>query len=79
MKIEYVLFASFAALMPVGSDGKPCELEVDAGTRVDTLMERLKLPKEKAKIIFVNGIKSSEDTLLSQGDRVGIFPIVAGG
>lgn len=79
MKIEFVLFASFADHMPEHAEGKPCVMEVEEGTTVGSLTERLHLPEDRPKMIFVNGLRAKEDTLLSEGDRAGIFPLVAGG
>jgi len=79
MKIEYVLYASFADYMPQKTGGKPCLLEVAEGTTVGMLVERLRLPESSTKMIFVNGLRVKEDSLLKEGDRAGIFPLVAGG
>jgi molybdopterin converting factor small subunit len=34
---------------------------------------------DKVKIIFLNGIHASGEETLREGDRVGVFPPVAGG
>jgi len=46
---------------------------------LNDLLERLKVPKQEAKILFVNNRSQSIDYVLQDGDRVGIFPQVAGG
>jgi len=79
MKVEFVLFASFADYMPKNAGGKPFAIEVDEGTTVGALIERLRLPEDRPKMVFVNGLRAKEDALLSEGDRAGIFPLVAGG
>ena len=79
MKVELILFAGLARYMPEKIDGKPSFVEVTEGTSVGNLLERFNIPKDKKKIIFVNGIISQEDTVLNDGDRAGIFPVVAGG
>ncbi|MEE8398593.1 MAG: MoaD/ThiS family protein [Desulfobacterales bacterium] len=79
MKIELVLFASFTDYMPAHAGGNPWLMEVEAGKTVGFLIEQLHLPADRPKMIFVNGLRVKEDALLSEGDRAGIFPLVAGG
>ena len=79
MKVEFILFAGLARYMPEETGGKPCVVEIEEATSVGKLLERFNVPEEKRKIIFVNGIISTADTILKDGDRAGIFPIVAGG
>ena len=39
----------------------------------------LNIPAKDAKLIFINNIRKEHDTLLQDGDRLGIFPPVGGG
>jgi sulfur-carrier protein len=73
--VQLKLFASLTPLSPENSDRVP----VTPGTSVKELLERLDVPVAKAHLIFVNGVKRSLDTRLNGGERVGIFPPVAGG
>jgi molybdopterin converting factor small subunit len=34
---------------------------------------------DRVKLIFLNGLHAQGDEILSEGDRVGVFPAVAGG
>jgi len=79
MEIEYLLFASFADYMPENRQGQSCVMTLEEGSTVGILIEHLNLPENKPKMIFLNGIRAKEDMLLKNGDRVGIFPLVAGG
>lgn len=54
-------------------------IDIEEGTTVGTLLERLNPPENKPKMIFINGIKIGEETVLKAEDRAGIFPLVAGG
>jgi molybdopterin synthase sulfur carrier subunit len=80
MKIELKLYASLARFMPSekGESGANM-LEVDEGTTISDLLEALKVPTNHIKLIFVNGIHAKGDHVLKEGDRVGVFPPVAGG
>ena len=73
--IQVKLFASLTPFTPRESDQVPISSE----TTVKMLLEHLDVPLEKAHLIFVNGVRKTLDTRLNSGDRVGVFPPVAGG
>lgn len=73
--IQLKLFASLAPLSPDDSDRVP----IEPGISVKQLLDHLDVPTVKAHLIFINGVKQSLDTRLNGGERVGIFPPVAGG
>ena len=73
--IQICLFANLKAFSPEDSDHYP----IIAGTTVRTVMERIGVPLETAKIIFIDGKKGTLDQALTGGERVGVFPPVAGG
>ena len=52
---------------------------VAAGTTVAALIENLGIPRSDVKLVFVNGRKADAETVLTGGDRVGLFPPVGGG
>ena len=57
-------------------DSTPYEL--DDGQSVEDLVGRAGLAKEDVKIIFVNSRKTNFDTVLTDGDQVGLAPSVGG-
>ena len=73
--IELKLFANLAKYRPPGGE----RLSIEPGQSIRQLLDAIGLPAEKAKLIFVNGVKGDLDTLLKGGERVGLFPPVAGG
>jgi sulfur-carrier protein len=73
--IQICLFASLKAFTPKDSDNYP----IGSGTTVRAVMERIGVPLDMTKIIFINGKKGTLDQRLTGGERVGIFPPVAGG
>jgi sulfur-carrier protein len=80
MKIELKLYASLGKYMPqVPLEKKPGYLEIQEGTTIKALLEELKVPLETVKLIFVNGVHAKDDDVLKEGDRLGVFPPVAGG
>lgn len=79
MKIELNLFASLAEYLPDKGKGNPNRLDLAEGTTIQGLIALLRIPPEAPKIIFRNGIKALTDEALKDGDRVGLFPPLAGG
>jgi molybdopterin synthase sulfur carrier subunit len=77
MKVELFLYASLKNYLPEG-DGKKV-LEVEEGTTVEGLLNKLRIPPGFPKIIFLNGVHARGNEVLKDGDRVGAFPPVAGG
>ena len=80
MKIEVKLYASLSRYMPQAAlEQSQRYLEVGEGTTIKALLENLKVPLETVKLIFLNGIHAKSDEVLKDGDRLGVFPPVAGG
>jgi sulfur carrier protein ThiS len=80
MRIELKLYASLARFMPDKPGGSNAHtFEVDDGTTISDLLESLKVPTHRVKLIFLNGVHAKGDYVLKEGDRVGVFPPVAGG
>ena len=73
--IQLKLFAGLATYTPENSDRVP----IDSGATVAGVLQELNIPSVKAHLIFINGVKRSLDARLDGGERVGIFPPVAGG
>lgn len=68
----------FATLQKFASQA-PGTHVVEAGTSVRALVQQLGIPEKKAKLIFINSVKVTLDSVLKDGDRLGIFPPVGGG
>jgi len=73
--IQLKLFAGLAAFTPENADRVP----IESGISVERLLRQLNIPTEKAHLIFIDGVKCSLASQLKGGERVGIFPPVAGG
>jgi molybdopterin converting factor small subunit len=79
MRVRIKLFATLCSYFSNAAPGIPFEMEVPDDATVAELVNRLKLPREEVKVIFVNGRARLTDWPLEPGDEVGIFPLVAGG
>lgn len=74
-RIELKLFVTLAKYHPGGGG----EHDIEDGTTVAGMIRELAIPMEDVKLIFINGKKVEPDTVICNGDRVGIFPPVGGG
>jgi molybdopterin synthase sulfur carrier subunit len=79
MKINLNLYASLTEYLPDKARGNPNVLELPAGTTIKQLIEQLHIPPDTPRIIFLNGVHSPLEALLNDGDRLGMFPPLAGG
>jgi sulfur carrier protein ThiS len=52
--------------------------EMPEGSTVSDLIERLGLPREEIKVIFVNNTIVAAGTLLRNGDNVALAPVTGG-
>ena len=73
--IDLRLFATLQKFSPDNSGAFP----ITAGATVRDVLEKINMPVEKAKLIFVDAVKKGLDSVLNGGERVGIFPPVGGG
>lgn len=79
MQVQVVLFAHLSAFQPDGQGGRHARtFDFAEGTTVGAVIDLLGLPDEP-RVIFVNNRHAPEDRALCEGDRLAIFPPVAGG
>jgi sulfur-carrier protein len=79
MKIEIRLYASLSALLPNNESGQSFCMDIEDGTTIQKLLDKIKVPREMPRIIFRNGIHANGPDVLEPGDRLAVFPPVAGG
>ena len=79
MKVRIKLFATLCRYFNNAAPGVPFEMELPENAAMADLVNQLKLPREEAKVFFVNGHARPVEWVLEAGDEVGIFPLVAGG
>jgi sulfur-carrier protein len=79
MTVDVALFAYLSDYQPDGQGGRsPRPFDLEPGTRISEVIATLGLPDDP-RVVFINGRHAPEDTVLSDGDRLAIFPPVAGG
>jgi len=77
MKVEIKLFAGFRSYMPISPGQRYAD--VPDGCTVGDIVHILGIPDETKKIIFINGVHGTVESVLQEKDRLAIFPPVAGG
>lgn len=79
MTIHLALFAYLSQYQPDAQGGRHARpIDVADGATVGEVIARLGLPDEP-RVVLVNGRHVADDQPLSDGDRLAIFPLIAGG
>lgn len=77
-RVEVRLFGHLRSYMPVPEAPSATVFVPEGGTLGD-LLEQMDVPPEDPKILLVNGVHAGRDRRLAEGDRVSVFPPIAGG
>lgn len=73
-----VIIKLFADLTQYGP--AKAETVLPIGSTLNTIFDKYKIPKEKKTIILINSLPSYDRNItLKDGDRIAIFPPLAGG
>jgi sulfur-carrier protein len=75
LKIDIKLFATLQSYSPPNAASYP----VEAGTSIEKIIEALNIPKDQVKLIFSNNVRCDVESIVQDGDRIGIFPPIGGG
>lgn len=79
MNVDLALFASLSQFQPDGQGGRHARtLSLKPGATIADVIAMLCLP-DQPRVVFVNSRHAEETVVLSDGDRLAIFPPVAGG
>lgn len=83
MKIKFKLFATLADHLPQPSRTNFVELEVAAGSTIQSIIDQFQLPSQLVHLVLVNGVyvypSARITTKLKEGDVLAIWPPIAGG
>jgi sulfur-carrier protein len=77
--VELCLYAYLRRYLPDAKLGEGTRLEVDEHTTLGALLDAFSIPREARGVVFVNGVVEREDPSLAEGDRIAVFPPIAGG
>jgi sulfur carrier protein ThiS len=79
MKVDVALFAYLSDYQPDRAGGRQARaFDLAAGTRISDVIATIGLP-DQPRIVFVNGRHAPETAELHDGERLAIFPPIAGG
>jgi sulfur-carrier protein len=78
MKIQVNLYATLA-LEQTNRGTEAGLIEIEDGTSIGDILNRLGVSSDAPKIIFLNGIHADLETIPKDGDRIAVFPPIAGG
>ena len=76
--VEVRLYASVQKYFPDLAISEALVITLDDKAKLEDLLNKLKIPKEQITLVIVNGKREEESYLLRDGDRIGIFPPIAG-
>ena len=80
MIVKVKLFATLRRYGPPDVKlGENFPVILDESSDINQLLNKLKIPKDQAKIIMINGNISKRQEMLKEEDEVAIFPPVGGG
>jgi molybdopterin converting factor small subunit len=79
VKVTVKLFATFRDFLPQHAVRSALRLDVDEPQTVQALLKTLCVPDDLPRIVLVNGLHMSEDSLLTDGNVVSVFPPLIGG
>ncbi len=77
MKIDVQLLLTFE--QAVGQGPNPYALELAPGSTVADLVLSLPIPQNAPKVVLVNGRLPRDEQVLTEGDRLTVFPPLEGG
>ena len=81
MRIGITLFSTLKKYLPKIADGNFFEIEIKKGSSLVDVINQIGIELEKTKIFFLNNAKVSiyDPIELKHGDKITIFPPMAGG
>jgi molybdopterin synthase sulfur carrier subunit len=79
MAIDIMLSSALRRYVPDYDPISEMKLEAKPDLTALDLINSLGIPLEEVKIIMLNGKAAPKESLINDGDRVGLFPAVGGG
>ncbi|MBP2667196.1 MAG: thiamine S protein [Firmicutes bacterium] len=79
MQLEVRLFATLREAAPQGAIVGVFPATLPDGGTVGELLKEIGISAEKVHMRMVNGVGVTDDYILKENDRVGLFPPVGGG
>lgn len=77
--MHVTLYGVLARYLPDPRERTPIDLELPEGATAGEVAERLGVPEGEVSLLAVNGRRAEGGRALQAGDRITLFPPVAGG
>jgi len=74
IRVDIKLNASLRRYDKTNSDHGLVPVELDEGITIHEVLRKLGIPAEKVKMLLLNGKGATFDSILSNGDRIALFP-----
>ena len=79
MQVEVRLYATLRELAPDDAKAGVFLLTLPENATLGFLLTAIGIEAKKVHMRIVNGIMSSDDQVLKENDRIGLFPPIGGG
>ena len=80
MKIILKLLVTYEKMLPPGTDGSTCEIQIPEGSQPFEVLRRFGVPVDETTVVLVNGRTPSDKFFtLQEGDVLCAFPVATGG
>lgn len=82
MQVTFKLFATLMPYLPAGAEKNAVEIEVKPETTINQLIDQYQVPRAQVHLVLLNGLfltESDRDRPMQEGDKLAIWPPVAGG
>jgi len=83
MDISVTLFGGLRHYLPAGSSFNKCKINIDDGSSLEALLQKIPVPSEKPYMVILNDEKVAQDKfgeITIQGeDQVVLLPPIKGG
>ena len=79
MQVEVRLFATLREFSPSGAIAGVFSMTLPESATLGSLLAAIGIGAEKVHMRIVNGIGASDEYVLKENDRIGLFPPVGGG
>ena len=79
MQVEVRLYATLREFAPADANAGVFLLTLPDNATLGFLLTAIGIEAKKVHMRIVNGIMSSDDQVLKENDRIGLFPPIGGG
>ncbi len=79
INVKVRVYASLKEYLPELGHGESAEVTMPPGATIETLLDKLGIPRSEVKLCYVGGLYREQSYALREDDEVALFPPVGGG